>query len=403
MNKISKTLGAMLLSLSLLVTGCSTLPSQTTNNPNTNQNENTNQNPEEEDQKPAEQKDSEDPNSMTKTKIESALAANKDIFQITWSPDNKYVLYIQTGNAAKKGMDEAYLWLVGKEKAQFVRDVQPTTRGFSWSPDSKHFIISEKLGEGATNSIFNTETLKEGPFKPKSMHIPVWKPDGTAIAYGNESHEYGDIWGFLEIYTLGEEKSEYLWRAKDTYYKVEAWDQEGNINYTEADILGKVTKQKSTQNIRPSISGVHLGDTRQQVIAALGKNYKETAPSGEMGHFPEQVYRWDYDGIKVFIGADSGKVWEIYATAPAAIKVVTNLGIKMGDSAEKVFEAYRSKYVEPESIHGGTLYGIFKVEGAAALAFNFDTDPAEYPRKIQPDNKVTGIMLTYPEIMDDSF
>ncbi|AGA69138.1 hypothetical protein Desdi_1649 [Desulfitobacterium dichloroeliminans LMG P-21439] len=380
MRKLSITLGALLLSMALMVTGCSTLPGS--NN---------------------EPKPPESTNNLqeaTKDKIDSALVANKDIFKITWSPDNTQVLYIQTGNAEKKGLDEAYLWQVGEEKAQFVRDVQPTTRSLSWSPDSNYFIISEKLGDGSINSIINAETLNEGAFKPKSMQTPVWSSDSKAIAYGSEFHGYGDIWGSLEIYTLGEEESEYFWRAQDTYYKVESWDQEGNINYTEEDILGKETKKKSTQTIRPSISGVHLGDTREQVIAALGKNYKETAPSGETGHFPEQVYRWDYDGYKVFIGEKSGEVLEITASSPEAI---TNLGVKMGDSADKLFAAYRSNYIEPESIHGGTLYGIFKVEGAAALAFNFDTDPAQYPREIKPNNKVTGMTLTYPEIMDDSF
>ncbi|ACL20570.1 hypothetical protein Dhaf_2543 [Desulfitobacterium hafniense DCB-2] len=392
MNKLTKTAGIVALGLSLILTGCSAFPGQSKGDP-----------------QPVDQAGSKEPDSADLTdqqkskareKIESALNANQEIFQITWSPDQEQVLYIQPGGASKKGLDEAYLWQIGKEEARFVRDVQPTVRSLSWSPDSKHFIISEKLAEGAINSIVNAETLQESPFKPKSMDTPVWKPDSTAIAYGNEFHEYGETWGFLEIYTLGDQDSDYLWKAKDTYYRVESWDQEGNINYTEEDIPGQKTQKKSTQNIRPSISGVHLGDTREQVMAALGKNYQETAPSGETGHFPEPVYRWDYEGIKVFIGADSGKVLEINATSPQA---VTDLGVKVGDKAEKVFAAYRSKYVEPESIHGGTLYGIFKVEGAAALAFNFDTDPAQYPRQIKPDHKVTGMVLTYPEIMDDSF
>ncbi|MGE4274275.1 MAG: hypothetical protein AB7E31_15670 [Desulfitobacterium sp.] len=380
MRKLSITIGALLLSVALIVTGCSTLPGSN-NDPKPPGSTNNSQ-------------------EMTKEKIDSALGANKDIFNITWSPDNTQVLYLQTGNAEKKGLDEAYLWQVGEEKAQFVRDVQPTTRSLSWSPDSNYFIISEKLGDGSSNSIINAETLKEGSFKPTSMHTPVWSSDSKAIAYGSEFHGYGDIWGSLEIYTLGEEDSEYFWRAKDTYYKVESWDQEGNINYTEEDILGKETKKKSTKNIRPSISEVHLGDTREQVIVALGKSYKETPPTDESAHFPEKVYRWDYDGYTVFIGEKSGEVLLITASSPEA---VTNLGVKLGDSAEKLFAVYRSKYVEPESIHGGILYGIFKVEGAAALSFNLDTDPAQYPRQIKPTNKITGMTLTYPEIMDDSF
>jgi hypothetical protein len=39
---------------------------------------------------------------------------------------------------------------------------------------------------------------------------------------------------------------------------------------------------------------------------------------------------------------------EIYATAPEA---ETNLGLKVGDTAARVFDIYRSEYMEPESIH----------------------------------------------------
>lgn len=154
-------------------------------------------------------------------------------------------------------------------------------------------------------------------------------------------------------------------------------------------------------NIRPSISGVHLGDTKDQVRAALGNAYQETPPGEETGHFPEQVYRWDYDkGFKIFIGAESGKVLDIIATSPQA---ETNLGIKVGDTAANVFEVYRSRYIEPESIHGGKLYGLFKVEGAAVLYFNFDFPEGQSLADIKPENKVKQIILTYPEILDDSF
>lgn len=343
--------------------------------------------------KPGEQK------GLAKEQITSTLSSLTDVQKITWSPDETMVAYVQAGKPDKNGMDEAYLWKVGEEEAKLVRDVKPTTFGFSWAPDSKHFLISEKLGEGAESSIIIADTLHEESYKIKSMSIPVWSPDSRSLAYGNESHEYGPSWGSLEVYTLGNPKSEYLWKAIDYLYKVESWNQEGNIGYTEVDPQGKETR-KTTKNIRPDISGVHLGDTKAQVEAALGKGYKETAPSGETGHFPEQVYRWDYDGYKVFIGAESGEVLEITAESPNA---ATNLGIKMGDTSNKVFEVYRPKYIEPESIHGGKIYGMFKVEGAAALHFQFDLKEGQSLADIKPENKVVRMVLTYPEILDDSF
>lgn len=365
----------LLLSMFVFMVGCSTTP------------------------EPAEIQQQND-NKYAKEIIEEQLASNKEVFKTTWSPDNTKVVYILTGKPEKNGLDEAYLWHVEEEKASFVRDVSPTTRGFTWSPNSHYFLISEKLGEGSRSSIVNTDSLIEEAHKIKSMSIPVWSPDSLALAYGNEQHDFGESWGSLEIYKLGEEKSEYIWKAKNYLYKVEFWDEQGNIGYTEINEKGQESK-KTTKNIRPSISGVHLGDTGDQVRAALGNAYKETPPGEEMGHFPEKVYRWDYEeGYKIFIGAESGKVLEIVAISSAA---ETNLGIKTGDTAAKVFEVYRPKYIEPESIHGGKIFGLFKVEGAAALFFRFDLPEGQSLADIKPGHKVKQISLTYPEILDDSF
>ena len=135
--------------------------------------------------------------------------------------------------------------------------------------------------------------------------------------------------------------------------------------------------------------------------AALGTDYEETPPGEETLNFPEHVYRWTYEkGFKVFIGRDSGEVLEIIATYPQA---ETNLGVKIGDTSTKVFEVYRPKYIEPESVHGGKLTGIFKVEGAAALYFRFDLKEGQRLEDVKPENKVHSILLTTPQLMDDSF
>lgn len=336
----------------------------------------------------------------TKDKIEAELKANPDISRIAWSPDDTMVVYVQTGKPEKSGMDEAYIRKVGADKAVLIRDVQPTTHGFTWSPDSRYFLLSEKLGDGSSSSIIKADSLQEETYRIRSITIPVWSPDGTMLAFGNEMHDYGESWGSLEIYKLGAPKSEYIWNARNYLYKVESWDSGGNIGYIEIDPQGKESR-KSTPNIRPSIAGVYLGDTKEQVKKVLGNNYKEAGPDAEAGHFPESVYRWDYaEGYILFFGAESGGVLEI-STSSAQAR--TNLGVGVGDSAAKVFEAYRSKYIEPESIHGGIIYGVFKVEGAAALAFHFNLKEGQLREDIKPDHKVEWMVLTYPEIMDDSF
>jgi len=366
-------IAVLLLSLLVTITGCTAAPEKVGN----------------------------EQNDYTQEKIQDVLTSSTEVSQITWSTDDKQVLYLEAGDIEDNAPVKTYLWKVGEEEAKFVRDISQEVDGFTWSFDSQYFLISEKQGEEFTSSIVKADTLAEEDYQIKSTAIPVWSPDGLSLVYTNQPSNYGENWSSMETYTVGEEGSEYIWKAKDTVYEVEFWDEQGNIGYTEI-YKGKETK-KTTQNIRPAISEVHLGDNRTEVIAALGDNYQEIAPSGETGHFPEQVYRWNYgEDYTIFIGSESEQVLEIIATAPQA---QTNLGVKVGDTAEKVFETYRPQYIEPESIHGGTLYGLFKVEGAAALYFVFDMGEGQSQLidEIKPDTKVERITLTYPEHMDDSF
>jgi len=152
---------------------------------------------------------------------------------------------------------------------------------------------------------------------------------------------------------------------------------------------------------KPSLAGIKLGDSKETVEQKLGSKYREKAYE-EAGHFPEQFNTWEYDnGTIVYIGKDTGKVLEIRSTGQG---VGTNLNVKVGDSSQKVFEVYRDKYTEPESIHGGKLIGVFKVEDGAALIFDFNIeDGIANPEDIRTDDRVERIILTYPSHIDESF
>ncbi len=43
---------------------------------------------------------------------------------------------------------------------------------------------------------------------------------------------------------------------------------------------------------------------------------------------------------------------------------------------------------------------MFKVEGAAALYFQFDLEEGQSLADIKPENKVVRMILTYPEIFE---
>lgn len=152
---------------------------------------------------------------------------------------------------------------------------------------------------------------------------------------------------------------------------------------------------------KPSLAGISLGDSSEKVQEILGDNFEESFHD-EAGHFPESYFTWEYpEGTMVVVGHDSNKVLEIRSTSPER---ETDLGVKVGDQADKVLSTYREKYSEPDSIHGGKLYGCFKVEEGQALAFAFNIENGYFnSEEIPTDKQVEGILLTYPTYIDDSF
>ena len=151
----------------------------------------------------------------------------------------------------------------------------------------------------------------------------------------------------------------------------------------------------------PSLAGLKIGDSRDKIIEILGNNY-QSIEYDIAGHYPEAFMIWEYEeGVTVILGKDSGSVFELRSRSP---KFETNLGAKVGDTADSVLSMYRSQYEEPESIHGGQLKGVFKVEDGAALIFDFDMkDGIANQGPIDKTDQVERIILTMPSYIDESF
>ncbi|NMB95198.1 MAG: hypothetical protein GYA02_01065 [Clostridiaceae bacterium] len=178
-------------------------------------------------------------------------------------------------------------------------------------------------------------------------------------------------------------------------------DTQSNPSDSNSDDSDTEVEQYEQNITAASLAGIQLDDDKEKVVEVFGKDYK-IIEHDEAGHFPEPFDIWEYDkGISVTVGKETGKVFEVRSTSS---KVETNLGAKVGDSADMVLSLYRSKYEEPESIHGGQLKGVFKVENGAALIFDFNIeDGLVNPEPIDGTDKVERIILTLPTYMDESF
>jgi len=147
----------------------------------------------------------------------------------------------------------------------------------------------------------------------------------------------------------------------------------------------------------PSLGGISLGDSIDKVTDVLGDDYEETEESDSAGIMGEDVSVLTYEsGIVVTVGKTSKKVLRISTTSE---DFKTDEGIKVGDTAKAVSEAYASGYEKAvsrqteEVLEGWYLIG----DGEeAVIIFDFDkTDDTMVNENVTPDTKVEEITLAY--------
>ncbi|HHW49625.1 MAG TPA: hypothetical protein GXX14_13565 [Clostridiaceae bacterium] len=163
-----------------------------------------------------------------------------------------------------------------------------------------------------------------------------------------------------------------------------------------------VQSEDSIQDIAaaPSLGGISLGDTSEDVVANLGDSYSESTESDVSGFIGEDLAIWNYDnGITVSIGKTSGKVLRIVSSSP---DFKTDLGIKVGDVADTVFKTYKPMFKEAVSRHSDeTLVGWFIMKDGAVIIFDFDkSDDTLINSDITSDSEVEEIILSYWKYFD---
>ncbi|HHW31273.1 MAG TPA: hypothetical protein GXX20_06315 [Clostridiaceae bacterium] len=178
------------------------------------------------------------------------------------------------------------------------------------------------------------------------------------------------------------------------YNKNKISENQNEIEKDKNEINSSDASNQETANVS-SLGGISLGYSPEMVVNILGDNYIESTEPDYFGIMGEDITVWSYDnGIVIRIGETTGKVLSVTSKNP---DFQTDMGIKVGDDAETVFNAYKPKFEEAKSRHSDEiLEGWYLVGDGTVMIFDFDkSDNAVINSNIASDSKVEEIILAY--------
>ncbi|KPU44777.1 hypothetical protein OXPF_18630 [Oxobacter pfennigii] len=153
--------------------------------------------------------------------------------------------------------------------------------------------------------------------------------------------------------------------------------------------------------VRPrSLGGICLGDSIEDVVKILGKDYKESLETDDSGYFKEDLTVWTYDkGITVKFGKETEKVISVTSFSP---DFETDLGVRVEDSAKTGFEKYKPKSDQVTSRHTGEpLEGWFDIGEEKLIILDFDKGNNTKVNSIVEDSSIIEeIVLAYWDHFD---
>ena len=173
------------------------------------------------------------------------------------------------------------------------------------------------------------------------------------------------------------------------YVTVKKYDNCWLVSSIEDDLYDDI------RMINPNLGGISLGDSSESVANILGSNCTKTDEPDSAGYMGEDMTVWGYEsGISVTIGKATGKVLRVSSASPDS---QTDLGVKVGDDMNTVYEIYGPLYEEAVSRHSDeVLKGWFLVGEEIVIIFDFDkSDNTLINSSIMPDSKVEQIIIAY--------
>lgn len=178
-----------------------------------------------------------------KNEITNVLTTHSMFKIISWSPDNKMVIFIREDD--KKLM----IWNIGESNAKIVMDDYGFVR-LIWSPDSSYFLASAPLdneGKLVETRIIKAEDLSKKKFGVVSGHFPVLSFNSKYLAIDGIETDKNTKWSAITIISLETGETRTMLRSKDisTTYQVKYWDNQNVIGYLEKDNKTNQTMDKS--------------------------------------------------------------------------------------------------------------------------------------------------------------
>ncbi|KPU44779.1 hypothetical protein OXPF_18650 [Oxobacter pfennigii] len=163
---------------------------------------------------------------------------------------------------------------------------------------------------------------------------------------------------------------------------------------------GRRVTQPGTAVRSNSLGGICLGDSSNDVMNILGKDYKESMEIDYSGYFREDLIIWTYGkGIVVTFGKDTKKVLN---AAAQGSDFQTDLGVKPGDSAKIAFEKYQSKFNQVVSRHTDEpIIGWYDIGDGQLIILDLDKDDdSMINMDVEEDSVIEEIVLAYWEHFD---
>lgn len=166
--------------------------------------------------------------------IDNLLKGQKEVVQVSWSPDKRYVAF-SVGNMGWD--DRMYLWKSGESSPFEVEGVKDRICSFLWSPNNNYVLADS--GSSITRSGYIVDIQNQAKTDVIGyVGEPYWSPDSKWIAVGQMSdikpNVAIELSGTVDmcLYNIASKEIKIIVKGTaDYYFSPKKWDSDGRLTY----------------------------------------------------------------------------------------------------------------------------------------------------------------------------